>query len=130
MSWTKIFAVIRREYLERVRTKAFWIATFLVPIFFLGYMAVQFAAIKKTSGERKVAVVDTTGRLAPALAAELAAREDALHRSKPGSRGIHWIVESRPITGDLERTKETLRKEVLEKKIYGYLGLDPALLEK
>ncbi|HEX9148768.1 MAG TPA: ABC transporter permease, partial [Thermoanaerobaculia bacterium] len=48
----------------------------------------------------------------------------------PGSRGIHWVVETRPITGDLERTKEMLRKEVLEKKIYGYLVLDPALLEK
>jgi ABC-2 type transport system permease protein len=130
MSWKKIFAVIRREYLERVRTKAFWIATFLVPIFFLGYMAVQFAAIKKTSGERKIAVVDTTGRLAPALAAELASREEARQKAKPGSRGIHWIVEARPITGDIEQTKEVLRKEVLDKKIYGYLVLDPTLLEK
>jgi ABC-2 type transport system permease protein len=130
MSWRKIFAVIRREYLERVRTKAFWIATFLVPIFFLGYMAVQFQAIKKTSGERKIAVVDVTGRLAPALAAELAARETARTQAKPGSRGIHWIVETRPIAGDLEQTKETLRKEVLDKKIYGYLVLDPTLLDK
>jgi ABC-2 type transport system permease protein len=130
MSWRKIFAVIRREYLERVRTKAFWIATFLVPVFFLGYMAVQFQAIKKTSGERKIAVVDVTGRLAPALAAELAAREAARTQAKPGSRGIHWIVEPRPITEDLEQTKEILRKEVLDKKIYGYLVLDPTLLEK
>jgi ABC-2 type transport system permease protein len=67
MSWTKVFAVIRREYLERVRTKAFWFATFLVPIFFLGYMGVQFAAIKKTSGERRVAVIDRTGQLAEPL---------------------------------------------------------------
>jgi hypothetical protein len=116
MSWAKIFAVIRREYLERVRTKAFWIATFLVPVFFLGYMAVQFAAIRKTSGERKIAVVDTTGRLAPALAAELASREQAMKEKKPGSRGIHWVVEPRPITGDIEQTKEVLRKEVLDKK--------------
>ena len=29
----RILAVIRREYLERVRTKAFWISTILVPIF-------------------------------------------------------------------------------------------------
>jgi ABC-2 type transport system permease protein len=129
MSWKKIFAVIRREYLERVRTKAFWIATFLVPVFFLAYLAVQFAAIRKTSGERKIAVVDATGRLAPALSAELAAREEAFKRSKPGARGIHWIVEQRPITGDVEATKEALRKEVLEKKVYGYLVLDPALLE-
>ena len=39
MSWKKIYAVIRREYIERVRTKAFWIGTLLVPIFFLGYIA-------------------------------------------------------------------------------------------
>ena len=30
--WNRIFAVIRREYLERVRTKAFWISTLLVPV--------------------------------------------------------------------------------------------------
>ena len=130
MNWKKVFAVIRREYLERVRTKAFWIATIIVPAFFFIYMAVQIAAIKKTSGERKIAVVDTTGRLAPALASELASREEALKRDKPGTRGIHWIVETRPITGDLEQTKEALRKEVLEEKIYGSLVLDPTLLEK
>jgi ABC-2 type transport system permease protein len=130
MSWKKVFAVIRREYLERVRTKAFWIATIIVPAFFFIYMAVQITAIKKTSGERKIAVVDTTGRLAPALASELASREEARKREKPGTRGIHWIVETRPITGDLEQTKEALRKEVIDEKIYGYLVLDRSLLEK
>ena len=130
MSWAKVFAVIRREYLERVRTKAFWFATFLVPVFFLGYMAVQFAAIRKTSGERRVAVVDRTGQLAEPLARELAEREEARRKENPGSRGIHWILETRPVTGDVEATKEALRKEVLEKKIYGYLVLDPELLEK
>ena len=29
----RLSAVIRREYLERVKTKAFWISTILVPIF-------------------------------------------------------------------------------------------------
>jgi len=130
MSWTKVFAVIRREYLERVRTKAFWFATFLVPVFFLGYMAVQFAAIRKTSGERRIAVVDRTGQLAGPLARELADREEARRKEKPGSRGIHWILEPRPVTGGVGATKEGLRKEVLEKKIYGYLVLDPELLEK
>lgn len=130
MSWAKIFAVIRREYLERVRTKAFWFATFLVPVFFLGYMAVQFAAIRKASGERRVAIVDRTGQLAEPLARELAEREEARRKENPGSRGIHWILEPRAVTGDVEATKEALRKEVLDKKIYGYLVLDPELLEK
>ena len=86
MSWTKILAVIRREYLERVRTKAFWFATFLVPVFFLGYMAVQFAAIRKTSGERRIAVIDRTGQLAAPLARELAEREATRRKENPGSR--------------------------------------------
>jgi ABC-2 type transport system permease protein len=130
MSWTKIFAVIRREYLERVRTKAFWIATFLVPAFFLGYMAVQVASIRKTSGERRVAVVDLTGHLAQPLARELSEREVARRKKTPGSRGIHWIIEPRPVAGDIEKTKEGLRHEVLDKTLYGYLVLDPSLLEK
>jgi ABC-2 type transport system permease protein len=130
MSWTKVFAVIRREYLERVRTKAFWFATFLVPVFFLGYMAVQFASIRKTSGERRIAVVDRTGQITAPLARELAEREEMRRRENPASRGIHWILEPRPVTGSIEATKEALRKEVLDKKIYGYLVLDPELLEK
>jgi ABC-2 type transport system permease protein len=130
MSWKKVLAVIRREYVERVRTKAFWIATFLVPFFFLIYMGIQFATARKTSGERRIAVVDVTGRLADPLARELAAREEIRRREKPGSTGIHWIVEPRPMAGDLEKTKEALRREVLEKKIDGYLVVTPSLLEK
>jgi ABC-2 type transport system permease protein len=130
MSWKKLFAVIRREYLERVRTKAFWIATFLVPAFFLGYLFIQVTTARKTSGERKIAVVDLTGRLLQPLARELADREEARRKAKPGTRGVHWILEPRPVSGDLEQTKEALRKEVLDEKIYGYLVLDPSLLDR
>ena len=41
MNWKKIYAIVRREYVERVRTKAFWIATLLIPILFLGFLAIQ-----------------------------------------------------------------------------------------
>jgi ABC-2 type transport system permease protein len=130
VSWKKVFAVIRREYLERVRTKAFWFATLLVPVFFLGYMAIQVAAMRKTSGERRIAVIDVTGRLAQPLARDLAESEEARRRKSGGTRGLHWILEPRPIVGDVELMKAGLQKEVLEKKIYGYLVLDPASIEK
>jgi ABC-2 type transport system permease protein len=140
VSWNKVFAVLKREYFERVRTKAFWIGTILIPIFFLAYVAIQIAAHSRTSGERRIAVLDVTGELAAPLARELAQRkpEPEEERSdlneKPGkmvpTKGIHWVLEPRPIQGDLPTTKEKLRQEVLEKKIDGYLVLDPALLEK
>jgi ABC-2 type transport system permease protein len=129
MSWKKIFAVIRREYVERVRTKAFWIGTLLVPIFFLGYIAIQVASFKKTGGERTIAVVDLTGHLFAPLQKDLAERE--AETRKPGGRqGVHWNLRERPLSGSLEATKETLRGEVLKKKLDGYLVLDPKLIEK
>jgi ABC-2 type transport system permease protein len=129
MNWNKVFAVLRREYLERVRTKAFWIGTFLIPVFFLAYLAIQIASSHRTTGERRIAVLDVTGRLGEPLARDLAAREAEEREKQPG-RGVHWVLEVRPVQGDLETTKEALRRETLEKKIHGYLVLDPALLQK
>lgn len=128
MNWKKIFAVARREYVERVRTKAFWIATLLIPFLFLGYIAVTIASTRKSGGERHLAVVDVRGDLYEPLVADLAERE-AIEK-KNSKTFPHWILERRPIRGDIESTKETLRQEVLKKKISGYLILDPAKLEK
>ena len=52
MNWKKTFAVVRREYVERMRTKAFWIATLLIPFLFLGLRGLPGLVSRKTSGER------------------------------------------------------------------------------
>src|SRR5262249_47465733 len=75
MNWKKVFAVIRREYTERIRTKAFWIGTALIPIFFFAYIAIQIATSKRAGGERRIAVLDGTGSLYEPLVADLAERE-------------------------------------------------------
>jgi ABC-2 type transport system permease protein len=143
MNWKKIFAVVRREYIERIRTKAFWIATLLIPFLFLGMIFVQVAVMRRSAGERRVVVVDRTGHLFAPLTKELARQEAAGGRAprsesvvreaspeEPPKKGsIHWVLEQRP-AGDLDRTKEELRKEVLAKKINAYLILDPVMLEK
>ena len=128
MSWKKIFAVARREYIERVRTKAFWIATLLIPFFFLGYIGISVASARKAGGERRIAVVDVSGKLFQPLADDLAASERDTGKTQRSR--AHWILERRPVSGTLEATKESLRKEVLSKKINGYLILDPSQLEK
>ncbi len=125
MNWKKIFAVIRREYFERIRTKAFWIGTMLIPLFFFVYMGIQIATSHKTGGERRIAVIDGTGALYEPLAADLAEREKARQAGPGGSRGIHWVLERRPVPPDWNAGKESLRQEVLQKKINGYLIIDP-----
>ncbi len=59
----KVIAVVRREFVERVRTKAFVISTVLLPVFMVA--AVLLPALMMSGGDRvsRVAVVDasTTG---------------------------------------------------------------------
>ncbi len=140
MNWRKIFAIVRREYTERIRTKAFWIATLIIPFLFVGLFIVQIAVARKSGGERRLAVVDMTGHFYAPLASELThpaavptsgnGEMSGDAAAPPRKQTIQWVVEQRPVVGDLETTKETLRKEVLVKKISAYLVLDPSRLRK
>lgn len=57
----KTFAVIRREYVERVRTRAFLISTLLLPVFMVAVTVLP--ALMMSGGDRtsRVAVVDASG---------------------------------------------------------------------
>lgn len=56
----KIIAVIRREFLERVRTRAFVIGTLLGPIFFIGLVVIPGLLLSRGNTGLRVAVVDAT----------------------------------------------------------------------
>lgn len=72
----KILAVVRREFVERVRTKWFWIGTVLGPLFFGGMILVRLLNGEHSAVKRRVAVVDQTmsgagARLVEGLGASL-----------------------------------------------------------
>ena len=55
----KVWAVIRREFVERVRTKWFWVSAILGPVLFAGIIVFQI--VQSMGGAvRNVAVVDST----------------------------------------------------------------------
>jgi ABC-2 type transport system permease protein len=54
----KIFAVIRREFVERVRTKTFVIFTILGPIFFAALAIIPGLLLSRQSTGQRIAVVD------------------------------------------------------------------------
>lgn len=55
---SKVFAVIRREFVERVRTKAFIIGTLLGPVFFVGMAVLPALLLSRETTGRKVVVID------------------------------------------------------------------------
>ena len=87
----KLWAVVKREYLERVRTKGFVIGTVLGPLLMGGMMIVPALAARSGGKPLKVAVLDATGALrGPVEEALRAARFDGKARfdvqPAPGSR--------------------------------------------
>lgn len=65
-------AVIRREYLQRVRSKWFVIGTLAAPVLMTAFIIVPaFFAAQGERSDRRLAVVDETGLLYDALAARL-----------------------------------------------------------
>ena len=71
----KIWAIVRRELVERVRTKAFLLSTFLFPVFIVGMMVLPALLMTGTERTKRIAIVDgTTDNLGAQLQAGLASR--------------------------------------------------------
>jgi ABC-2 type transport system permease protein len=57
----KIWLIIKREYLTRVRNKTFILSTFLTPLLFAGLIAVIVFITIKSNDKEKIAVIDNSG---------------------------------------------------------------------
>lgn len=64
----KMFAVMKREYLQSVRKKTFIIMTILFPFLMAGLMVLPGLMMSKGMGTKRIAVLDGTGKLEPAFA--------------------------------------------------------------
>lgn len=109
---SNVWAVIRREYLQRVRSKWFVISTIGGPLFMIGLMVIP--ALTAGSAERagrNIAVVDRTGALYERLAPRL---EEGGYRV----REEPWADDALP----------RLTQEVADERLGGFLVLDEETL--
>src|SRR5690349_8945934 len=78
----KLFAVIKREYIQRVRTKFFVVATILGPLLMAGFTVVPALLMgMKSGGPTRVVIIDQTGKMYARVAKELQTR-----RERPAKR--------------------------------------------
>ena len=96
-----IWMIVRREYRERVTKKSFWIGTAVFPVLMGGLIigSILLAGMQ-TDKERKIAIVDATGAVAPAVVQKLSAEK--LKDGKP-----KWIVEAAPVVESVDATIST-----------------------
>ncbi len=134
----KLWVVITREYLERVRSKWFIFATIFGPVFFgvvmilPGYMTVKGMKNQQVSSVR---ILDATGTgLGHRIAARLAARKDTAAANPLQGRSARPVTEAIPTeVEDVNPPKLAMAESVATKAVVdnlspGYLVLDSATM--
>jgi ABC-type Na+ efflux pump permease subunit len=121
----KVWRVARTEYLNLLRSKAFLVTLFLMPIFMGGAVTVQALVGDQVDlRERRVAVVDGTGRLLAGLQ-RAAAERDASAVQDDG-------VQSRPrfLFEPAEADEAQLSARVDRGELFAYLLIDEGVIER
>src|SRR5437899_3248130 len=109
----KVWAVVRREFVERVRTRWFWVSAILGPVLFAGIIVFQI--VQSMGGAvRNVAMVDsTTDKLGPQVVDALDASGSfraTLARAGPGViDSLSNLVESKQLNGFLIITDDLVQ---------------------
>ena len=120
-----VWLIIRREYLERVRTKSFIISTLLLPAFMFGVTVLPSKLAMMKGGTHHLVVAAPTAELAETVKSELQSKPD----EKESSQGAATTYQVDVDTSMTESERTALRDRVSSGEIDGFLWLDPAGLE-
>lgn len=120
----KVWAVFKREYLVRVRSKGFIVSTLGLILFCIGAVLLPILLEKRQPGRPlKVAILDEVGGLAPEIA-------QRLEEKTPSGRRAFQVVRTldQPLPGDEEGLRKELRSQVSLGALDGYLVVSKDVL--
>lgn len=146
---TKFLAVLKREYLQRVRSRMFIATTILGPLvmsLFAVVPALMFTM--EVGGPVRIAVVDQTGKLFDHISESLTSDKDEdtavaddaaksvqmdnterMQEAAERQRQTFWLEKVEVTDGSLEQTREELRRRIRNKELELYLILPADILE-
>ncbi len=109
--------VVRREYLQSVQQRAFWIGTLAFPLLMVLMFALPiFLSKVNPEQQKKIVIIDATGRLAGPVETELSRL--TLKNGQP-----EFVVETSPSSSSPQEARQALEPRVLEGEIYGILAV-------
>ncbi|HVN30713.1 MAG TPA: ABC transporter permease [Thermoanaerobaculaceae bacterium] len=125
LRWRKLATVLRREYLSRVKTRAFWISTAVVPVLILTFAILPSLLITSTGGHYTVVVVTPDTPLVAEIQRILAASE-AADTGLVGKLDVtlHQVEPAADAAG--QRTE--LKRQVVAKDVNGVVILPAGIL--
>lgn len=131
----KFLAVLKREYIQRVRAKMFIVSTILLPVVMSLFGIVPAVILSiDAGGPMRVAVMDQTGklygRLDEALSKDGASDQTDQSRSGPEMAGRAFELEQVTSIGpDSDEQRSQLDARLTSKELDGYLILPPDLIQ-
>jgi len=131
----KFLAVVKREYVQRVRAKMFIVSTVLLPLVMSLFAVVPAIIVNIKTPPMRVAVVDQTGKLYGQLKEALNS-DDANQESndnanqQSGRRFGRFILQEVNATGQsVEQLRADLNQRLHDRQLEGYLILPPDFLQ-
>jgi ABC-2 type transport system permease protein len=120
MAAPRLLVVARREYLERVRSKAFLIATFAGPLLMAGLLlGPALIAARQRDKPQRLALIAASEPVRAAVEQALSQRREM---------GDPRFVVASSGAGPIEAERARLRQQVLAGQLDGYLYLPPDVL--
>ena len=108
----KILLMAKRDYIESVRTKAFIIGLVVAPLLFGGgFLGIAIMKKKPDLRDKRIAVLDRTGLVAPALVRAAAEKnaKDAYDKVTHAQTAALYVLEAvTPSPGDAEEQRLAL----------------------
>lgn len=121
----KVWLVVKREYLTRVRTKGFIFGTFAVPLIMLAMIIVPaLLATRSSTQTKRLAVIDATGSFAAPLAQGL---DQKLPNGQPAYHIVRQAEKLSP--PEVERLSTELQAQVNREELDGFLFIPAKILD-
>ena len=118
MPRSKLLVVAKRDFLSRVRTPGFWIATVAIPLMMAVWIVLPTLIMSKSRGGLRLALVDASGRVAPELKREM----ETARRGEDGPR-VDLTLQIVPPAADAAGQRAELDARVLRDDIDGWLWI-------
>ncbi len=121
----KVWLVVKREYLTRVRTRGFIFGTFAVPLFLVALVVILALVVSRQTAQTvKLAMIDNTGTIAGAVI-------QGLGQKLPGGAPAFEIVRrvDHPEPAVEARLRQELGRQVNQGEIDAFLVIPAGVLE-
>ncbi|OGF64859.1 MAG: hypothetical protein A2Y62_17900 [Candidatus Fischerbacteria bacterium RBG_13_37_8] len=144
---SRIWAIIKREYIVRVRTKAFIIGTIAAPIVFIAMIVIPILLTGVEGDQvRRIAIIDLSGDMYAQLREALDGDKQGqryipeqtpvekrdkriINRTKPPDNG-GYVLEQIPVKeNNLDVVKEQLISKIINKQLDAYIIIGKHILE-